>query len=115
MSDYALVKQRPLSRSSGKGKARAADNSDSNELVHILQNAFESNRYGPGITNTSLREKRMKRSRMKKKPAKEVVVVNDDEDEEEGTVTVNLPALLDQALATAFSFNSANSNVAADE
>ena len=109
MSDYALVKQRPLSRSSGKGKARSEDNSGLNELMHILQNAFESNRYGPGITNTSPREKRRKRTRTKKKLAKEVVVVDDDEDEE----GVNLPTSLDQALATAFSLNSANPNVAA--
>ena len=48
--DCALVKQRPLSRSSGKGKAHAGDNSGSNELIRALQNAFESNRYGPGST-----------------------------------------------------------------
>ena len=113
MSDYALVEQRPLSRSSGKGMARATNNSGSNELMHVLKTAFESSWYGPGSTNTSPREKRRTRRRTKKTPAKEVVVVDDDEDEEEGTVMVNLPASLDQALAAAFSLNSANPNVAA--
>ena len=81
-SDYASVKQR-LRRhdrqSSGKGKARAGDNSGSKKLMHVLQNAFKSNWYGPGCTNTSPKERRTK-----KKPAKEVVVVDDDQDEEEG-------------------------------
>ena len=43
------------------------------------------------------------------------MVVGDDEDEEEGeteTEQANLPTLLDQALATAFSLNSASPNVA---
>ena len=80
--------------------------------MHVLQTAFESNWYGPGSTNTSPREKRRKERRTKKKPAKEVVV-DDDKDEEEGTETANLPASLDQALAAAFSLNSANPNVAA--
>ena len=116
-SDYAPVKQRPRTRDrrTAKGKARAGDNSGSNELMHVLQNAFESNWYGPGSTNTSPREKRKKR-RTKKKPAKEIVVVDDDEDEEEGEKEkekANLPTSLDQALATAFSLNSANPNVAA--
>ena len=85
-SDYTSVKQRLRRRNrqwSGKGKARARDNSGSNELMHVLQNALESNWYGPGSTNTSPKARR-KRKRTKKKPAKEVVVVDDDEDEEEG-------------------------------
>ena len=43
------------------------------------------------------------------------MVVDDDEDEEEGeteTEQANLPTLLDQALATAFSLNSASPTVA---
>ena len=43
-----------------------------------------------------------RKSRTKKKPAKEVVVVDDDEDEEEEKETANLPTSLDQALAMAF-------------
>ena len=100
-SDYAPVKQWPRRRdrrSSGKGKAGAGDNSGSNELMHVLQNAFESNWYGPGSTNTSPKERRTKKS------AKEVVVVDDDEDEEgeqeKEKQRVNLPLTLDQALAT---------------
>ena len=110
------MKQQPRTcsrRSSGKGKAHAGDNSGSNELIHVLQNAFESNWYRPGSTNTSRREKISKERRTKKKPAKEVVVVDDDADEEEGTETAKLPTSLDQALAAAFSVNSANLNVAA--
>ena len=63
------------------------------ELMHVLQNAFESNWYGPG---RSLRDRRRK-----KKPAKEVVVVDDDEDEEEGEreQEEDLPTILDLALA----------------
>ena len=52
-SGYAPLKQRPCPRnrrSSGKGKARAGDNSGSNELMHVLQNAFECDWYGPGST-----------------------------------------------------------------
>ena len=51
----------------------------------------------------------------KKKPAKEVVVVDGDEDEEEGDQEKeeDLLTILDQALATAFSLNSASPNVAA--
>ena len=52
----------------------------SNQLMHVLQNAFESNWYGPGSMNTSPREKKKKRT--KKKPAKEIVVIDDDEDDE---------------------------------
>jgi hypothetical protein len=117
-SDYEPVKQCPRTRnrrSSDKGKTRAGDNSGSNELMHMLQNAFESNWYGPGSTNTSPKEKRKKR-RTKKKPTKEVVVVEDSDDEEEGEKDKdNLPTSLDQALATAlmFTLNSANPNVAA--
>ena len=122
-SDYAPVKQRPRPRnrrSSGKGKACAGDSSGSNELMHVLQNAFESNWYGPGSKNTSPSAKMRKKRRTKKKPAKVVVVVDDDEDEEEReqekekeTETANLPTSLDQALATAFSLNSANPNMTA--
>ena len=120
-SDYAPVKQRPRRRdrrSSGKGKARAGDNSGSNELMHVLQNAFESNWYGPGSTNTSPKERRRKKRRTKKKPAKEVVVVDDDADEEvreqqKEKERANLPTTLEQALATVFSLNSASPNVAA--
>ena len=85
----------------------------------MLQNAFESNWYGPGSTNTSPKERRRKKRRTKKKPPKEVVVVvDDDEDEEVGEQEkakerANLPTTLDQALATAFSLNSASPNVAA--
>ena len=82
----------------------------------MLQNAFESNWYGPGSTNTSPKERRRKKRRTKKKPAKEVVVVDDDEDEEVGEQQkekerANLPTSLDQALATAL--NSTSPNVAA--
>ena len=118
-SDYAPVKQR-LRRhdrqSSGKGKARAGDNSGSNKLMHVLQNSFESNWYGHGSTNTSSKERRRKKRRTKKKPAKEVVVVDGDEDEEVGEQEkekerANLPMSFDQALATAL--NSTSPNVAA--
>ena len=118
-SEYALMKQRPRPRnrrSSEKGKARVGDNSGSNELMHVLQNAFESNWYGPGSTNTSPKERMRKKRRTKKKPAKEVVVVDYEEDEEEleqEKKTANLPTSLDQALTTAFSLNSASSNVIA--
>ena len=59
-----------------------------------------------------------KKRRTKKKPTKEVVVVDDEEVEEEREqakekVTVNLPTSLDQALATAFSLNSASPNLTA--
>ena len=50
-------------------------------MMHVLQNAFESNWYGPGSTNTSPKERRRKKRRTKKKPTKEVVVVDGDEDE----------------------------------
>ena len=50
--------------------------------MHMPQNAFESNWYGPGSMNTSPREK--KKKRIKKKPAKEIVGIDDDEDDEEG-------------------------------
>jgi hypothetical protein len=55
-SDYSSVKERPRTRdpwAPGMGKTRAGDNSGSNKLMHVLQNAFESNWYGPGSTNTS--------------------------------------------------------------
>ena len=42
--------------------------------MHVLQNAFESNWYGPDSTNTSPKEKWRTKRRMKKKPAKEVGV-----------------------------------------
>ena len=72
--------------------------------MHVLQNAFESNWYGPGGTNTSPRDRSTTR-RTKKKPAKEVVVVDDGEDGEEGEQEKeeDLPTILDQASATAFS------------
>ena len=109
-SDYVPMKQRPFPRnrrSSGKGKARAGDNSGLNELMHVLQNAFESNWYGPGSTNPTPKERMRKKRRTKQNSAKEVVAVDDDEDEEEREQkkeeTANLPTSLDQALATAFS------------
>ena len=119
-SQATPVKQRPRTRnrrSSGKRKAGIRDNSGSNKLTRVLQNAFESNWYGPGSTNTSPNE-RMRKNRRTKKPAKEVVVVDDEEDEEEREQekqkqTANLPTSLDQALAKAFSLNSASLNVAA--
>ena len=51
-SDYAPVKQRPRGRGrrTVKGKTRTGDNSGWNGLMHVLQNAFESNWYGPGST-----------------------------------------------------------------
>ncbi|KAN0136375.1 hypothetical protein V8E53_005743 [Lactarius tabidus] len=99
-------------RSSARGKTRAGDNSGSNELMHVLQNAFESGWYGPASTNTSPRER--KKRRTKKKLAKEVVVVEDSNDEgEKEKDQANLPTSLDQALAPAFTLNSANPNVAA--
>lgn len=79
------VKQQPHlhnRQSSGKGKAHMGDNPGSNELMHVLQNVFEINWYGPGSTNTSPKE-RMRKKRREKKLAKEVMVVNDEEDEEE--------------------------------
>ena len=53
--------------------------------------------------------------RAKKKPAKEIMIVVDNEGEEEGekAAKASLPTSLDQALATAFSLDSANPNVAA--
>ena len=51
--------QSPVVRKGGSTR----DNSGSNELMHVLQNTFESNRYGPGSTNTSQREKRRKKRR----------------------------------------------------
>ena len=86
--------------------------------MHLLQNAAESNWYGPGSTNTSPKKRMRKKRRTKKKPTKEVVVVDDEEDEEEREQekqkqTANLPTSLDQALAKAFSLNSASLNVAA--
>jgi hypothetical protein len=84
------------------------DNSGANELMNVLQNAFESNWYGPGSTNTSPREK--KKKKRTKKPPKEVVVVEDSDDDVEKEQD-NLPTSLDQALATAFTLNSANPNV----
>jgi hypothetical protein len=80
--------------------------------MHVLQNAFESNWYGPGGTNASPKEKRKKRRT--KEPTKEVVMLEDSDDEEEGGKDqANLPTSLDQALATAFTLNSANPNVTA--
>jgi hypothetical protein len=70
-------------RASGNGKAPVGDNSGSNELRNVLQDAFESNWYGSGSTNTSPREKKKKKKR-KKKPAKAIVVVGDSDDEGEG-------------------------------
>ena len=66
--------------------------------------------------NTSPKERMRTRTRTKKNWAKEVVAVDDDEDEEEREQekekeTANLPTSLDQALATAFSLNSASPNV----
>ena len=118
-SQATPVKQRPRTRnrrSSGKRKAGIRDNSGSNKLTRVLQNAFESKWYGPGSTNTSPKE-RMRKNRRTKKPAKEVVVVDDEEDEgreqEKQKQTANLPTSLDQALAKAFSLNPASLNVAA--
>ena len=73
----------------------------------MLQNAFESNWFGPG---SSAGPRRKKRGRPKK-PAKEVVVVVDDEEDEEAAKENT--TTLDQALAKAFTHNSANPNVAA--
>ena len=85
-SEYAPFEQRPRTRdhqASGKEKARGGDKSGSNELMHVLQNAFESN-WSWAARSTSPRAK---------KPAKEIVVVVDGEDEEEGEkeVKANLP------------------------
>jgi hypothetical protein len=106
-SDYAPVEQR--FRTAAKGKARAGDNSGSNELMHVLQNAFESNWFGPG-SSAEPRKKKRGRGRPKK-PAEEIVVVVDDEEDDEA-VKEN-PTSLDQALAKAFTHNSANPNVTA--
>ena len=86
--------------------------------MHVLQNAFESNWYGPGSTNTSPKKRMRKKRRTKKKPTKEVVVVDDEEDEEEREQEkekemAHMPTSFDQALATAFSLNSASPNVTA--
>jgi hypothetical protein len=100
-----------MCRSSGssalqpRGKC-GGDNSGSNELMHVLQNVFESNWFGPG----SSAGPRMKRGRPKK-PAKEIMAVVDDEDDDEA-VKENPPSL-DQALANAFMHNLANPNVSA--
>ena len=53
--------------------------------------------------------------RAKKKPAKEIMIVVDNEGEEAGekAAKASLPTSLDQALATAFSLDSANPDVAA--
>ena len=85
-SEYAPFEQRPRTRdhqASGKEKARGGDKSGSNELMHVLQNAFESN-WSWAARSTSPRAK---------KPAKEIVVVVDGEDEEEGEkeAKANLP------------------------
>ena len=109
-SDYGSFEQRPCThdrRASGEGQTCAGDKSGSNELMHALQNAFESNWSGPCSTNT--------RPRATKKPAKEIVVVVDDEDEEEGekAAKASLPTSLNQALATAFSLDSSNLHLAA--
>ena len=63
----------------------------------------------------SPRDRRRTKRRTKKKPAKEVMVVDEDEDEEEGEQEKeeDLPTILDPALATAFSLNSASPSVAA--
>ena len=52
------LEQRPCTRdrrASSKGQTCAGDKSGSNELMHLLQNAFESNWSGQGSTNTSPR------------------------------------------------------------
>lgn len=51
------------------------------ELMHVLQNAFESNWCKPCSTNTSPREKGKKRRT--KKLGKDVVVDNDEDEREE--------------------------------
>ena len=45
-----------------------------NDLIHLLQNVFESNWHGLGSTNTRSREK-WKKMRRTKKPAREIMVV----------------------------------------
>ncbi|KAH9055280.1 hypothetical protein EDB87DRAFT_1338580 [Lactarius vividus] len=107
-SDYAPVRQRPRTRqrqTAAKGKARAGDNSGSNELVHMLQVAFENNWPGAGSARPS--------GKKTKKAAEETVVVVDDEDEEEESDKSKIPTPLDQALAAAFTHNSMNPNVVA--
>ena len=74
----------------------------------MLQDAFESNWYGPGGTRP--RKKRTKRL------AKQTVVVMDDEDKEKGEKMEDkskVPMPLDRALTKPFTYDSTNPNVAA--
>ncbi|KAN0136400.1 hypothetical protein V8E53_005768 [Lactarius tabidus] len=85
-SDYAPVEQQLRtceSRSAGNEQGWARHNSSSKELIHVLQNAFQSNWNGPGSTNTSPRKKMTKGTKL----AKEIVVVVDDEGEKETNLT----------------------------
>ncbi|KAF8260853.1 hypothetical protein EI94DRAFT_813712 [Lactarius quietus] len=103
-SDYVPVGQRPRTRDrrSAKGK-----------------NAFESNWFGPCSTDVPASgsgEKREKRTKKPEMPPKEEEVVDDDDDDEVEVGEkgkINLPTSLIQALATAFTYNSANPNIAA--
>ena len=76
--------------------------------MHVPQNAFERNLYGPWRHKYESERERTKK-RTKKKPAKEIVVVDDDDDDEDEGVKenekANIPMSPHQALAAAFSFN----------
>ena len=98
-SDYAPVEHRL--RTAAKGKALLGDDSGLNKLMHVLQNAFESNWFGPG-SNAGPRRRKKGRP---KKPAKEIVVVVDDEEDDEAMKENQ--TRLNEALAKAFTHNSA--------
>jgi hypothetical protein len=86
----------PRARSSilNHGGTCARDNPGSNELMHVLQNAFESNWYGPGNTNTSPEGEKEEKKRMKNKPTKEIVVAEGSDDDGEEKAQANLPTSL---------------------
>ena len=114
-SGYVPVKQllctRERQTTASKGKARAGDNSGSKDLMQALQGAFENN--WDSTVAPSWGPKRKKKTT--KNPAKETLVVLDDEEyEEDKRKKSKKPTKsLDQALAVAFTHNSANPNVTA--
>jgi hypothetical protein len=81
--------------------------------MHVLQNAFESNWYGPGSTNTSPRERRRRSGRRRSRRRRSWWSRTPTMRKRGRRRRTNLPTSLDQALATAFTLNSANPNVAA--
>jgi hypothetical protein len=92
-----------------KGKTRARDNSGSRDLMRALQGAFESNWDSTDAPGWGPKKKTTK------KPGKETAVALDDRDDEEDEreKSKKPTTSLGRALATAFTHNSANPNVAA--